>query len=112
MRIFLMSILFFAVLASALLVNADFPGWQELRVIHQEGRPMRMQAGDIDADGRDEMELLLEEGESNEMTFLTELKNLLPSEDEIGEMVGVMVIRLEVDDEGIFAEYAMELPAP
>ena len=51
----------FAVLASALLVNADFPGWQELRVIHQEGRPMRMQAGDIDADGRDEMELLLEE---------------------------------------------------
>ena len=35
--------------------KADFPGWQGLRVLHQEGRPSLMRAGDIDKDGRSEL---------------------------------------------------------
>jgi hypothetical protein len=34
---------------------AEFPGWQALRVIKQEGRPRILQADDLDGDGRQEL---------------------------------------------------------
>jgi hypothetical protein len=34
---------------------AEFPGWQGMRAIHQEGSPYRLLAGDLDGDGRDEL---------------------------------------------------------
>ena len=38
--------------------TADFHGWQGLRVMAQEGKPDRMSAADLDADGRDELILV------------------------------------------------------
>ena len=45
----------FSTLLGSPLAHAEFPGWQGMRVIHQEGRPSIMRTGDIDADGRDEL---------------------------------------------------------
>ncbi|NOZ39378.1 MAG: VCBS repeat-containing protein [Planctomycetes bacterium] len=35
--------------------RAELPGWQELRVIEQKGRPSLMRAADLDGDGREEL---------------------------------------------------------
>ena len=61
-----------------------------------------------------EMEGLLDsgEGDSGQKMFVAILQSLLPSEEEITQMMGVIVSRLEVNDEGMFAGYAMDLPAP
>ena len=34
---------------------ADFPGWQGMRVIKQEGEPYLMRKADLDGDGREEL---------------------------------------------------------
>ena len=53
-------------------LSAEFPGWQGIRVIEQEGRPYHLRAGDIDGD--DCMELLVVNGRSSRIDIYQWLK--------------------------------------
>ena len=42
-------------LLAANALGADFPGWQGMRIIQQQGRPAVLHAADLNSDGRDEL---------------------------------------------------------
>ena len=43
------------VFVSIAFADGEFPGWQAMRVIHQEGRPLIVRVADVEGDGRDEL---------------------------------------------------------
>ena len=58
------------------------------------------------------MEQADEEDDEDEDLFLPLLQAIMPNSDEIRGMMGVIVSRYEVNDDGIFSETAQEMPAP
>jgi hypothetical protein len=61
-----------------------------------------------------EEEMLFDEDseESNELKALKKLRQLMPSKEEVKEMMGISASALHIDDDGIRATSVMVLPAP